>query len=114
MGIFWTSDTEQKEKEIREAINSINMIFRKMDQINDLSSVRTKEQICQDIVACFAEIDPFMQTINSIWKQNEGKYSNTKVLTPDGRYVPLGLWMTNFLIITDKFTQQLKQQLNTY
>ena len=28
MGLFWTSETERKEKEIREAVNSINMILR--------------------------------------------------------------------------------------
>lgn len=45
MGLFWTSDTEQNEKEIREAINSINMIFRRMDQIDDSSTDRTRKQI---------------------------------------------------------------------
>ena len=85
MGIFWASDTERKEKEIRTAINSINMIFRKMSQIEYLRTSQTKEQILQDVETFFAEINPFMQTINSIWKQDEGKYSNTKVMTPDGR-----------------------------
>lgn len=114
MGLFWISDTERKETEIKEAVNSINMIFRKISQIDYLRLDRTKEQILQDVETCFVEINPFMQTINSIWKQDEKKYGNTQVLTPDGQYMPLGLWMTNFLIILDNFTEKLKQQLNTY
>ena len=45
MGLFWTSETERKEKEIREAVNSINMILRRMDTIDDFGTGRSKEQI---------------------------------------------------------------------
>ena len=55
MGLFWTSETERKEKEIREAVNSINMILRRMDTIDDFGTGRSKEQIFDLLVKTGAE-----------------------------------------------------------
>lgn len=108
MGLFWTSEVERKEKEIRDAVNSINMILRKMDTIDDFSTGRSKEQIFRDLQPCIMEINPYMQQINAIWQQDEHRFGNTKVLTPDGRYIPLGLWMTNFTMLMGRLETEMR------
>ena len=114
MGLFWTPETERKEKEIREAVNSINMILRRMDTIDDFGTGRSKEQIFRDLQPCIMEINPYMQRINAIWQLDECRFGNTKVLTPDGRYIPLGLWMTNFTMLMGKLEIEMHKHYGTF
>lgn len=114
MGLFWTSETERKEKEIREAVNSINMILRRMDTIDDFGTGRSKEQIFRDLQPCIMEINPYMQRIKAIWQLDECRFGNTKVLTPDGRYIPLGLWMTNFTMLMGKLEIEMHKHYGTF
>ena len=60
------------------------------------------------------EINPYMQQINAIWQQDERRFGNTKVLTPDGRYIPLGLWMTNFTMLMGRLETEMRIYYGTF
>ena len=62
----------------------------------------------------FMEINPYMQRINAIWQLDECRFGNTKVLTPDGRYIPLGLWMTNFTMLMGKLEIEMHKHYGTF